>query len=249
MQYKTLIVEDEPHSRARLMTLLEAHTEIDVVDVAQDGPDAVQKIDSLKPDLVFLDVQLPGFSGIEVLEKINHRPMVIFVTAFDEYAIKAFDENAIDYLLKPTTPERLSAAIAKVVNQSSPAIDVDFIRLFKNSIEAKNYLSRFTIKIGDEILLVPVNDVWWIHAEDKYVFVNTFNKSYIVNETLKNLETLLDPASFIRIHKSVIIHVKKIRRIKREFIGGYKIYLDDEKKSGFEVGRTYLALVRTTLNF
>ena len=248
MLLKTILVEDEPHSRDRLASLLTPHRDVKIIGHAGSGPEAVELINKLAPDLVFLDVQLPGYTGIEVLQHIDHLPMIIFVTAYDEYAIRAFEENAIDYLLKPTTPERLAKALQRA-RERVLNMNETLIGKLSQSMQAAEYLQRFTIKVGDEILLIPVSDVDWIDASEKYVFIHTGGREYIVNETLKNLETLLSPDRFIRIHKSVIINTEKIRRIKHLYSNTYRVELTTGDKKGFEIGRTFLSNVRQRLNF
>jgi two-component system LytT family response regulator len=248
MPLKTVIIEDEAPARERLKSLLSAFEDIDLVGEASDGPDGVVLIDDLKPDLAFLDIQLPVFTGFEVLEKIRHHPLIVFITAFDDYAIKAFEANAVDYLLKPTTPERLREAIDRVLRRPPQALDM-LLGALKSALQKPAYQERFPVKIGNEILFIPAEDVCWFHADDKYVFLHTAQEEYLLEISLKNLESRLNPESFIRIHKSVIINNKKMVRIKRDFSGRYKVQLNDLKQSAFEIGRTYLTMVRERLGF
>jgi DNA-binding LytR/AlgR family response regulator len=247
MPLRTVIVEDETPSRERLKSMLSEFEEIELVGEAKDGPDGVKLINQQKPDLAFLDIQLPVFTSFEILEKITHKPHIIFITAYDEYAIKAFEANAVDYLLKPTTPERLRDAINRV-RQRSPQ-NQDLLSVIQTIIAKNQFRKRFTVKIGDEILFIPADDIYWFHADDKYVFLHTSQKQYLVDDTLKNLEVSLDPSLFIRIHKSVIINTEKLHRVKRDFIGHYKVQLIDLKKSTFKIGQTYLSTVREKLQF
>lgn len=248
MKLKTVIVEDELPSLNRLRELLAAFDNIDIVGTARDGEQGVKMINDIKPDLAFLDVQLPVFTAFDVLERLEHRPGIIFVTAYDQYAIRAFEENAIDYLLKPTTPDRLKKAIDKVA-QKRQTIDRGLLEILKHALEDKHYLNRFSIKIGDEVLFVPAADVCYFHAREKYVFLNTHNQEHIIDLTLKVLESRLDPNHFLRIHKSVIIAIDKIRRVKKSFSGRFKVQLNNASKSSFEIGRTFLAGVRERLDF
>ena len=209
--------------------------------------DGVKLIDSQKPDLAFLDIQLPVYTSFEILEKIKHHPHVIFITAYDEYAIKAFEANAVDYLLKPTSQERLIKAIERVQGRSPQ--NQDLLTAIQTILKKDQFRERITIKVGNDILFIPVNDIYWFHADDKYVFLHTFDHEYLLEDTLKNLETCLNPESFIRVHKSLIINTLKINRIKRNLTGQYQIQLNDSKKTNLGIGRTYLTDVRVRLNF
>ena len=248
MKLRTVIVEDELPSLNRLQELLAEIENIELVGSACDGERAVQLINEVKPDLAFLDVQLPVFTSFEVLHRLSHRPSIILVTAYDQYAIQAFEENAVDYLLKPTSPERLRKAIARVT-RIKRHFDRELLEALQSALEKKQYLHRFSVKIGDEILFVPAHDVYYFHAEEKYVFVNTFNQEHIIDLTLKALETGLDPGEFLRIHKSVIVAIDKINRVKRSLVGKFKVQLNNSAKSSFEIGRGFLSSVRERLNF
>ena len=185
MPLRTVIVEDEAPSRERLKSMLLEFDDIELVGEAYDGPDGVKLIDKIKPDLAFLDIQLPVFTSIEILQKIKHHPLIIFITAYDEYAIKAFEVNAVDYLLKPTTRERLQEAIHRA-RQHHPKFQ-DILSVMEGILDKKRFSDRFTVKIGDEILLIPTEDILWFHAEDKYVFIHTYDQKYLIDETLKNV--------------------------------------------------------------
>ena len=248
MPLRTVIVEDEAPSRERLKSLLEDIEDVDLVGEAEDGPDGVSLINTTKPDLALLDIQLPVFTSFELIERLTHMPHIIFITAYDEYAIKAFEANAVDYLLKPTTPERLVQAIERVKARAPQQTEV-LIQKIQDALKKKNFRNRFTVRHGDEILLIPVEDVFWIHAEDKYLFLHTAHDNYLYEDTLKNLETCLDPDQFMRIHKSVIINLKKIHKIKRKLSGQYKVQMQDARFTAFEIGRTFLSNVRQKLDF
>lgn len=247
MPLKIVIIEDEKPSRERLKSLLAGIAEIELVGEAENGPDGVKLIDALKPDLAFLDIQLPVFTSFEILQKIRHQPHVVFITAYDEYAIKAFEANAVDYLLKPTTKERLVQAIERVRQRTQP--NQDILNTIQSILKKNQFRERFTVKFGNEILFIPTEDIFWFNAEDKYVFLHTYDKKYLIEDTLKNLETCLNPDSFLRIHKSVIVNIHKFHRIKRSFTGQFQVQLTDSKKSTFDIGRTFLAGVRERLDF
>jgi two-component system, LytTR family, response regulator len=248
MQIRTIIVEDEKPSLDRLKDLLEDFPEISVVGTAENGQAAIELINKIKPDLAFLDIHLPVCSSFEVLNRVEIIPQTIFITAFDQYAVEAFEKNAIDYLLKPTTKERLAQAIEKVKKTNFP-IDENLLKILRSTVENKKTPKRFCVKQKSEILFIPVDDVYYFKAEDKYVFLNTFNKEYIYDSTLKELEKELNDRKFIRVHKSLIVSPDKIQKIKKQFSGKFSIILNDEKRSQLEIGRTYLQGVKEKLNF
>jgi DNA-binding LytR/AlgR family response regulator len=248
MKLRTIIVEDEIHALERMKKLLSSFKEIEIVGEAEDGKTAISLIDDVKPDLAFLDIQLPEFTSFEVLERVKYKPGVIFVTAFDQYAIKAFEENAIDYILKPTSEDRLAKAIVKL-KQHQQIFNDNILNVLKDAIHKNEYVERFTVKIGDEILFISSEKVFWFKAEDKYVFLNTYDKQYIYDSTLKELELMLDPKLFCRIHKSVIVAQNKIEKIIKSFAGRYNVRMKNNKKTKFDIGRTYLPDLRDKLKF
>jgi DNA-binding LytR/AlgR family response regulator len=248
MTINTLIAEDEQHSLERLRGLLQEFEELRLIGTAADGISAIKKIDDLKPDLVFLDIQMPGANGFEVLDRASHRPMVIFVTAYDKYAIKAFEENAVDYILKPSSKERIAAAVERAIRRSQ-RIDAQLLESLKNALKEKKYMKRFAVKQGDEILIIPETDVFYFQAESKYIFLYTFNRRYFFEMTLKELDKSLDPALFCRVHKSTIVSLEKVRKLKKWFKSEYIIQLNDEKKSKIKVSRNFTSVLKQRLNF
>jgi DNA-binding LytR/AlgR family response regulator len=243
----TLIAEDEQHSLERLREILQGFEELLVIDTAADGLSAVEKIDRLKPDLVFLDIRMPGANGFEVLEKISHQPMVIFVTAYDQYAIKAFEANAVDYILKPSSKERIATAVKRAL-QRGQQMNHQLLETLKHALGQKKYLHRFAAKQGDEVLIIPEEDVFYFQAESKYVFLYTANRRYFFEMTLKDLEKSLDPDRFCRVHKSTIVSLDKVRKLKKWFKSEYLLQLDDEKMSRLKVSRSYMPLLKEKLN-
>jgi two-component system LytT family response regulator len=244
----TLIADDEEHSLERLRDLLQDFEAIRIVDTANDGISAIEKIDLLKPDLVFLDIQMPGANGFQVLERILHQPMVIFVTAYDDYAIKAFEENALDYILKPSSKERIAAAVNRALERSQK-IDRQLLEALKNSLVQRKHIKRFAVKQRDEIIIIPEEDVFYFQAESKYIFLYTFNRRYFVEMTLKELEKSLDPERFCRVHKSTVVSLDKIRHLKKWFRSQYIIQMSDEKESKLKMSRNYMSLLKQKLNF
>ncbi|HXK49972.1 MAG TPA: LytTR family DNA-binding domain-containing protein [Clostridiales bacterium] len=241
MFYKTIIVEDEELTRNGLKKKLENFDEIDVIDEAENGIEAVEKINEQKPDLIFLDIQMPGMNGFEVLQNLNYMPIVIFTTAFDEYALKAFETNSIDYLLKPIEEERLAKAVGKL-NKFASGDDkkTEFnsnITALLNEIRNKQEkLSRIHIKIGDEIIFVNTGDIYFFKADNKYTSICTFDNEYIINDTLASLEEKL-PQNFIRIHRGFIINTDHLNKLKKWFGGKYIAVMKDKKKTEIPVSR------------
>jgi two-component system LytT family response regulator len=242
MILRAAIVEDEPHARERLKDLLSALPEIEVVGEAGDGAQGVDLIDRLKPDLVLLDIEMPGFSGLEVLQRARHRPLVIFTTAYDQYAVPAFEANAVDYLLKPFTAERLRQALARV--RERRPLDAALLAALRQRLQPREYLDVFAVKNGEEILLIPESKVFFFSAEDKYVFLHTAGRRFFYDATLKELESRLDPEHFLRIHKGAIVAVRQVRKLKKNLMGDLQVVMGDDKATLLRVGRSFLAAVR-----
>lgn len=219
MTWKTIIIEDEQLARKRLQRLLANYAEIDIIAEAENGAQGLELINQHQPDLVFLDIEMPILNGFEMLSKLKEKsPKVVFTTAYDQYAIKAFEEGSIDYLLKPIELERLDKTIAKLkqTNLAKPIIAIeDLIQ----QIKGKTTLKTLTVKLGDRILLIKFDDIVHIQAEDKYVFLHTVDgKKHLTDYTLSTLEAKL-PEDFLRIHRSDIINNNHINEIRRGFNG------------------------------
>jgi DNA-binding LytR/AlgR family response regulator len=248
LKIRTLIAEDEPHSRERLQEILAEFPDVEIVAQAADGLEAIEQINRLQPDLVFLDVRMPGASGIEVLEKITHRPKVVFVTAYDHYAVRAFEENAVDYVLKPYSRERIGKSLERIRSQRQ-GMDEKLIESLKKALAGRRYLSRFAVKSGAEMIIIPAEDICYFKAEEKCVLLQTDQKKYFVEATLKELEQNLDPELFLRIHKSVIVAVKRIGKLKRWFHGAILVQLTDSQKTQLKVSRNCLYRLKEKLKF
>lgn len=219
MMIRTLIVEDEPLAR---QTLREFAAEIDnlaLVGEAADGRAAVELIDALRPDLVLLDVQIPEISGLEVLNSIRHQPFVIFTTAYDQYAVNAFELEALDYLLKPFGRTRFRAAIERAHRRllpekiaaeqpNSPSID----STIHATREAKDTLTRLFVRSGNSIVSLKIDDISRFEADDDYVRVHVGNRFYLINQTLAGIELRLDGSRFCRVHRSTIVNLEFLER-------------------------------------
>ncbi|WP_319500164.1 LytTR family transcriptional regulator DNA-binding domain-containing protein [uncultured Draconibacterium sp.] len=240
--YKTIVVDDEPLARLRLQTLLGEYPEkFELVAEAENGDEAIEKINRLKPEFVFLDIQMPETNGFEVLKKLNFLPKVIFCTAYDEFALRAFDTNCIDYLVKPLTRERFAKTIEKIeqMNGGTPEINLDnLIAQFSRGYK-KNDATSIPVKVGDRVIFVRLDEVSFFQADEKYVTVVTkHSKSYTLDSSLKKLEEKL-PDNFIRVHKSYLINKNLLKEVRKHFNNRFVLIIDDYSQSKITSGRSY----------
>ena len=230
---RTLIVDDEPLARDGVRLHLEDHEDIEIIGECTGGEDAVGRIEADQPDLVFLDIQMPGLDGFGVLEALGPEklPAVIFVTAYDQFALRAFEANALDYLLKPFEAERFDKALERVRvqlrGQNSDVMNERLRNLVATLGGRERFLERMVARTNGRILILRVDDVDWIEAAANYVRVHIGTKQYLVRETMTNLETRLDPEKFLRIHRSVIVRKDRIKELEPLFQGDYSIILVD----------------------
>ncbi len=214
---RALIIDDEPLARMVVREYLQDFKQIEVLQECGDGFEGVKAVNQLKPDLIFLDVQMPKINGFEMLELVEHHPAVIFTTAFDEYAIKAFETHAVDYLLKPFSKDRFDKAVEKYVNQATIAS----LPVVKNTEELINSVvppspsqhERIVVKTGTKVKIIPVQDVIYLEADDDYVSIHTAEGSFLKNKTMSFFEQTLDAGQFVRVHRSYILAVQQITRI------------------------------------
>ncbi|NTS78166.1 response regulator transcription factor [Catenovulum sp. SM1970] len=259
---KTILVDDEPLARKGLSLRLGAFDQIDLVAECGNGLDALDAIKEHEPDLVFLDIQMPELNGFDILKRLEDLdiplPLVIFVTAFDHYALKAFEVHALDYLLKPLDEERLAEAMVKVegyIDQQEDAKHkANLVRLMSevtgtNSdeilkqlatgepLKARRYSDVLAIKDGGEITRVPCRDISWIDAAGDYMCVHTKEQTHIMRKTMKELEAELDPNIFIRVHRSAMVNIHQVIKLYTHENGDYYIVLSNEKE--LKVSRSY----------
>ncbi len=228
--WKTLIIDDEQLARQRLKRLLKAYDEIDVIAEAEDGELGLESINKHQPDLIFLDIEMPVLNGFEMLAKLTHQPKVVFTTAYDQYAIKAFEEGSIDYLLKPIEIERLDKTIKKLKQTNLAAAPVQIEELIRQ-MQQKKAIKTLTVKLGDKILLIKLSDIVHLQAEDKYVFLHTADgKKHLTDFTLSALEERL-PEEFLRIHRSEIINTEYIKEIRKGFNGALVFLLNNTEET------------------
>jgi DNA-binding LytR/AlgR family response regulator len=227
MMLKTLIVDDEAPARERLKVFLSQNESVDLIGEAEDGIQAVELIEDKKPDLVLLDIQMPRLDGFGAIKMLENPPLVIFITAYDEYAIQAFEVNAIDYLLKPFTKVRLERAIEKATQEISrkSSFNSRLEGLFKTLTEQKRYLERIAVRSQGNILVIEVGKIDTFAAEKGQVSVISGDKQYLANCTLNELQERLNPEIFFRAHRSAIVNLTKVREIIPWFAGSYKIKL------------------------
>ena len=240
--YKTIIADDEPPARHRLCKILREFPMIDIIAEATDGFDTLEKINELKPDLLFLDIQMPGMTGFEVLNKAEHFPIVIFCTAYDEYAIKAFNTSAVDFIVKPVKQERIQKSIEKLSflreNLNRENI-LETLKTYINQSNTKKQIVSIPVKLGDRMLLIKLTDISYFQADEKYVTIITNEgKKYLSDFSLKYLEDKLDD-DFIRIHRALLVNRSYIKEIKRYLGNRFVIRIDDINQSRLISGRNY----------
>src|SRR5215211_6625218 len=209
---RILLIDDEPLARSILLEYLQSHSQMQVVQECNDGFEGLKAIMQHQPDLVFLDIQMPKINGFEMLELIEQPPAVIFTTAFDEFAIKAFEAHAVDYLLKPFSQERFDKAIQKWQEQKGGS-KKNTEYLLETASQSPSQTQRIVVKNGSKIKIIPVQDVFYLEAADDYVKVHTQEGSFLKNKTMNHFEQTLDANLFVRTHRSYIVNIQQITRI------------------------------------
>jgi len=236
VEMRVVIVDDEPIAREGVRTQLLREPEVEIVAECGDGLEAVETIRELSPDLVFLDVQMPGMDGFEVVQTlgVEAMPAVVFVTAYDKYALQAFEVNAVDYLLKPFDSERFQKAFQRarleIQRKTAETINEKLVALLESMRPRHRYLERLVVKSGGRIFFLPVSEIDWIESADNYVNLHSGRESHLIRETLTSLETKLNPEEFLRIRHSAIVNVKKIKELHPLFKGEYEIVLHNGVK-------------------
>jgi two-component system LytT family response regulator len=231
VKIKTLIVDDEPLARSMARRMLDSHANIELAGECESGEEAVAMIRTLKPDLVFLDVQMPGLDGFAVIEALasERLPQIIFITAYDQYAVRAFDVHALDYLLKPFDRERFEQALGRAVRQieSEQSGKLNDRILSMLAEREPRYLERFIIKTEGRVFFLKADEIEWIEAEGNYVTLHAGGKGHLFREAISSLEARLDPRKFQRIGRSAIVNLDSVRELQPWFRGDYKIILHD----------------------
>lgn len=272
MKINTIIVDDEPLARKGLALRLAEFSNVNIVAECKNGVEAVALIPQLKPDLVFLDIQMPGLNGFQVIHKLKEfnekLPCIIFVTAFDSYAINAFDIHALDYILKPVDHNRLQDAVSKVVNYLSLKNDGEhthrLARLVANftgddcedilrklaageKIDYQTYPDVLAIKDGSEVTRVQINDIQWVDAAGDYMCVHTTEQTHIMRRTMKELDQQLDPKIFVRVHRSAIVNINYVEKLVSHISGEYHLILSNG--SELKVSRSHRDKVKEMISF
>ncbi|HXX17267.1 MAG TPA: LytTR family DNA-binding domain-containing protein [Candidatus Eremiobacteraceae bacterium] len=233
MTIRALIVDDEPLARRSIRRFLDKGSGVEIIDQCGDGNSAVEAIRTQKPDLVFLDVQMPEKTGLDVIREIgpDAMPVTVFVTAYDRYAIRAFDANAIDYLLKPFAKQRFDMALKRAKERIAGRMNLNDLRAILASLECDQtqsaYLDRLTASENGRILLINVKDIDWIGTSGNYAHVYSGSRKYEIRQTLTSLEEKLNPRDFLRIHRSTIVNIRRIREIQPWFHGYHLIILQN----------------------
>jgi two-component system, LytTR family, response regulator len=244
---RTIIVEDEELARNLLKSFLNDNENIELIAECENGFEGVKTINELKPDLVFLDIQMPKITGFELLELIDHKPNIIFATAYDQYALKAFDYNAADYLLKPYSKIRMNEAIEKVADRiRTEGPDSDIAKKV-SEYPREEHLDRIVVKDRHKIHIISVDQIRYIESMDDYVMIYTKEGRYVKQKTMKCMESDLNPKNFIRIHRSFIVKVDEISEIQQYEKEAYIVILHDKTK--LKVSKTGYKNLKEILNF
>jgi two-component system LytT family response regulator len=250
LPYKTILVDDEPLARIRLQKLIAEYPEtFDITDEAENGEEAIEKINKLKPELIFLDIQMPVFDGFEVLKQLTYFPKVIFCTAYDEFALQAFDSNCIDYLVKPLTKERFAKTVEKLNQFNGKSNEIDLNKLIQQFAQEnkKSEATTLPVKVGDRVIFIRLDEVSYFKADEKYVSIVTkHSKTYILDSSLKKLEDKL-PANFIRVHKSYLVNKNLLKEIRKHFNNRFVLVLDDYDQRKITSGRSYYSEIKELL--
>ncbi len=224
---KVLIIDDEAPARDIIKSYLKDFSKVEIMAECSNGFEGLKAIQQFKPDLIFLDIQMPKISGFEMLELIEEIPVMIFITAYDQYALKAFEVNAADYLLKPFSKERFHDALNKafvLINDKAKSHEI--IKGIVNHIDAnQEFLERIVVKSGTNISIIPVKNLHWLEAQDDYVMLHTKDGKFLKQKTMKFYEEHLDPIEFVRIHRSCIVKISMIKQIELFAKESYKVVL------------------------
>lgn len=243
MNTTCLIIDDEKLARDLLREYLEAFPQIEVIGECSKGSEAVEKINSLSPDLIFLDVQMPGMTGFDVLDGIDHDPFVIFTTAYDQYAIRAFEKNAVDYLLKPLDVERFNIAVNRALKrQKTEQSNLEELLRGIRAESKGTFDTHIFVQKSEKLFNLPVEEIIFLEASGDYTIITTKADQFVSSSGIGKLEEILNPDIFIRVHRSTIINLNYLKEIERHFNGGMVVKMQSGKS--FPVSRTYAKMIR-----
>ena len=250
MKLRAVLVENEEHSLSRLRRLLSGFPhDLEVVGEAIDGPSAVDTIRATAPDLVFLDIDLPGFNGFRVLEKLDKQPVVIFTTAYNQHALEAFKTHAVDYLLKPIETEAIGNALVKLraMGFDHGQVDAQIARAiaqYLDSVGAGAGLTRIACRDKDTTVLLKLGEILYFQSDNKYTAVHTANREFLIDTSLIDLERKISPKEFIRIHRATLVNISWIAEIRRSYEARMTVVLKDAKGTELQVSRMYADNIR-----
>jgi two-component system LytT family response regulator len=249
--FKAIVIDDEPAARRLMRSLLAEHRDtIEVQAEAGNGREALKKIQELRPDVIFLDIQMPDLTGFEVIEQLEYKPNIIFTTAYEQYAVKAFESFSIDYLLKPIKEERLAQSITKLkqFGKVNTTIDLKSLQNIIGQLKTPQKATAFPVKTGDRIHLIRFESISHLEANDKYVFIYTTDgQKHLTDQTLATLEEKL-PDQFYRVQKSYIINKEMIKEMHKHFNGRYLFTMNDRNATQITSGRTYHEAIKAEFN-
>jgi two-component system, LytTR family, response regulator len=251
-QLTAVLVDDEALALKRFSRLLEATGKVRILASFQDPVEAQEKIPNLAPDVLFLDINMPELTGFDLLQKLENPPHIVFTTAYSEFALRAFQENAIDYLLKPIETEALDRALAKLQKLASkPTVPhlglAELLRQVAPAVVSATFPKRISVKLGDKIELVELASITHFYAKDKLTFAVTAKREHILEDTIQALETRLDPAKFFRIHRSTIVNLDFVKELHSWFAGKVLLRLNDSTQTELQVARERVKELRDKL--
>jgi len=242
---KVILIDDEPLACEIIKKYLSHFDDIELVQVCSDGFEGVKAIQQHQPDLIFLDIQMPKINGFEMLELLDTKPSVIFITAYDSYAIKAFEANAVDYLLKPVPEERFREAVLKWKSKLTPTAPQQMDSVLNTMAAAPVQQNRVVVKTGSKVKIIPVHDIQFIEADDDFVKITISEGAFLKNKTMSFYEQTLDPQQFVRVHRSYIIQINQITKIEPYQKESHLAVLRDGKK--IPVSKTGYAKLKQVL--
>jgi two-component system LytT family response regulator len=255
MTFRTVIVDDEPPARQRLARLLAAYPDIEIVGQAASGGEAVTCLQETRPDLVFLDIQLPEYDAFEVLRRLDDPPLAIFATGHDRYALEAFQTASIDYILKPVEEEALARALQKLMRLTQSGRSSleqrmqEFLARFEPPARPE-HLHKMAVRVGERAILIEMSEVSHFEAKDKYVFLHTLaGKEYLVDQTVTELEARLDPRKFVRVHRSTLVNIDHVKEIQDWFNGKYRLILGNHARSEVLVSKGMAPRLKSLIPF
>lgn len=236
---RVYLVEDEKPALNRLIDMLSVYEDVEIIGSGGNAKTAVAEIEKFRPDAVFLDIHLEDISGIDLPALLTYKPQIVFCTAFDQYAVQAFELQAVDFLLKPFSAERLESTVIRLrerMAQAQSGAD-ELVKLLQNWKPSTEYLIRIPSKIGDRIFILNANEIVYFNSENKLVFAHLASEKFLINFTLEQLNKRLDPEMFFRIHRSTIVNLEYVKTIEAWFAGGYRMTVNDKTKTTLEISR------------